>query len=464
MAQVNFKFLANTKGLEKGIKSGQKSLTGFEKTTKKISGSIGKALGGFGIAFGASAIFGQLKQAAIGLEEAQISAAKLANVLDSMGYGKATKRVDAYAESLERSLGIDADVIKATQTKLATFDELAKTADKTGGSFDRATVAALDLAAAGFGTAESNAVQLGKALNDPVKGLSALAKSGVTFTNKEKTKIATLVKSNKVLDAQKIILGAIEKQVGGTAAKGVSSFDKIKLAADRIRDSIGEKVLPLVEKFAGYMTDVVAPAIEDFIKQVSDPKTEVGKNFEKIKTIISDVWQIIQDIAKSQGFKDFLGAAITLALVLLDIAKNIAAAFGSKNDSIKGAALSFNPTAKKTLLTDANIQMAAGALGGKLTAAQIKKARANLSGGADGNPMTPWPFAKGGVVMPTPGGTLAQIGEAGKPEAVIPLDRFGGMFGGNSYTVNVNKANMTGEEIVRQIKKFEIASGRKFVL
>jgi hypothetical protein len=182
MAQVNFKFVANTKGLEKGVKSGQKSLGNFEKTTKKVSGSIGKALGGFGIAFGASAIFGQLKEAAAGLERAQISARKLSNVLDSMGYGNATKRVDAYAESLERSLGIDADVIKATQTKLATFAELAKTSDEAGGAFDRATLAALDLAAAGFGTAEGNAVQLGKALNDPIKGLTSLSKSGVTFT------------------------------------------------------------------------------------------------------------------------------------------------------------------------------------------------------------------------------------------------------------------------------------------
>jgi hypothetical protein len=31
-------------------------------------------------------------------------------------------------------------------------------------------------------------------------------------------------------------------------------------------------------------------------------------------------------------------------------------------------------------------------------------------------------FADGGIVMPTPGGTIARIGEAGSREAVIPLD------------------------------------------
>jgi hypothetical protein len=41
-----------------------------------------------------------------------------------MGYGEATDRVSAFAESLEKTVAVDADVIKATQTKLATFGKL----------------------------------------------------------------------------------------------------------------------------------------------------------------------------------------------------------------------------------------------------------------------------------------------------------------------------------------------------
>jgi hypothetical protein len=47
----------------------------------------------------------------------------------------------------------------------------------------------------------------------------------------------------------------------------------------------------------------------------------------------------------------------------------------------------------------------------------------------------PVALAEGGIVMPTPGGTNALIAEAGKPEAVIPLDRLGGL--GGNITVNV---------------------------
>jgi hypothetical protein len=45
-------------------------------------------------------------------------------------------------------------------------------------------------------------------------------------------------------------------------------------------------------------------------------------------------------------------------------------------------------------------------------------------------------LANGGIIRHSPGGTLALIGEGGRDEAVIPLDRMGGM--GNNVTINVN--------------------------
>ena len=161
---------------------------------------------------------------------------------------KVTDRLIAYAEATARATGVDNLAIKATQAKLLTFGELAKTADEAGGAFDRATAAAIDLAAAGFGSAESNAVQLGKALNDPIKGIAALAKSGVTFTDQEKEKIKTLVASNKTLEAQELVLAAIEKQVGGTALATANDTDKMKEAFAQASQSIGKALLPFLQK------------------------------------------------------------------------------------------------------------------------------------------------------------------------------------------------------------------------
>jgi hypothetical protein len=76
-------------------------------------------------------------------------------------------------------------------------------------------------------------------------------------------------------------------------------------------------------------------------------------------------------------------------------------------------------------------------------------------------------LADGGIVMPRPGGVLANLAEAGKPEAVIPLDRMGSMGGQQTFNITVNAGvgadgNRIGEQIVNEILRFERASGRVF--
>ena len=194
--------------------------------------------------------------AALKAEEVASANARVGNVLSNMGMDAATERTLAYAESLEKSLAIDGEVIKNTQAKLATFEALAKTADQAGGMFDRATVAAADLAAAGFGSVESNAAQLGKALQDPIKGLTALTKSGVTFSEAEKEKIKVLTESGQLAKAQGIVMAAIEKQVGGTAAATADSSMKMRLAFENVIESVGMMLLPMLDRLAAVAQQV----------------------------------------------------------------------------------------------------------------------------------------------------------------------------------------------------------------
>lgn len=159
----------------------------FSKGMKAVGAGLGKlgigaAAAVAGLAVGAAKMGKELLSAG---ENASTSNARIGQVAKSMGlFGKqtdaVTKRLVAYAEQGARITGVDQNQIKMTQAKLLTFKELAKTAGEVGGQFDRATSAAVDMAAAGFGSAEQNAVQLGKALNDPVKGITALTSSGIT--------------------------------------------------------------------------------------------------------------------------------------------------------------------------------------------------------------------------------------------------------------------------------------------
>lgn len=69
-------------------------------------------------------------------------------------------------------------------------------------------------------------------------------------------------------------------------------------------------------------------------------------------------------------------------------------------------------------------------------------------------------LAEGGVVMPRPGGTQATIGEAGQPEAVIPLDKAGDMGFGGGMTINFNGPIMGNEA---QAEEFARAIDRQLL-
>lgn len=184
--------------------------------------------------------------------EADITAeARIRNIAHSMRvFGEqadiVTDRLVELAGEQARLVGVDDDVIQMAQAKLLTFKELAKTADEMGGAFDRATTLTLDLAAAGFGTAEGNAVQLGKAMNDPIKGLASLSRAGIQFTDVEKSKIRVLVESNRMLEAQEVILKAIETQVGGTAAATANATDRLAVASDQLKEGAAKSAIALL--------------------------------------------------------------------------------------------------------------------------------------------------------------------------------------------------------------------------
>lgn len=229
-------------------------------------------------------------------EDAQVADRAMLQVATSMGlFGTETQsvvdRLTALASKQQMQLGIDEDIIKATQTKLLTFKNLAITADEVGGAFDRTTMAAMDLAAAGFGEAEQNAVALGKALNDPIKGITALGRAGVTFTEQEKEKIKALVESGKMLEAQDTLLKAIETQVGGTALASAKATDRIRLAFGEVAESLGAVLLPYFERLATYIETTVVP----YVQNLADVIGEDGLG-AALKIVGGDILDVIGDM------------------------------------------------------------------------------------------------------------------------------------------------------------------------
>jgi hypothetical protein len=160
---------------------------------------------------------------------------------------RTTKRMAAYADQVNKATGIDDEQIKAVQRKLLVFKSLRATADETGASFDRATQAAVDLAAGGFGQLETNARLLGRILENPTKNLNALTRAGITFTDAEKQKIQRLQESGKLYEAQDVVLKSIEGRVLGLAEASATPFEKLTAQFEQIGDAIGEAMLPALE-------------------------------------------------------------------------------------------------------------------------------------------------------------------------------------------------------------------------
>jgi phage-related protein len=256
---------------------------GGVKQAEGAFGGMGKALLGLGAviaaAFSVKAIVSFGKEATLAAEALQTSGARIDSIANSMGlFGDqtdaVTKRLKDFADANELAFAIDENSIMQIQATLLTFGEVAKTADEAGGAFDRATVAAIDLAAAGFGSAETNAIQLGKALNDPIKGLTALTRSGVTFTDAEKDLIKTMVQSGNVLGAQEMILAAIEQQVGGTAKATADASAQMALAFGEVKESVGQAILPAFQAVTAALMpliEILLPKIKDFLERNLTP-------------------------------------------------------------------------------------------------------------------------------------------------------------------------------------------------
>jgi uncharacterized membrane protein len=438
-----------------GIEKARKEFQQLEGAGAKSGFILKKAFLPATAALGAFAGF--MVGAAKGAEDARIANQKLEAVLDTMGFGAATDRVAAYAESLEKTVAVDADVIKATQTKLATFKNLTKSVGTAGGAFDRATKAALDMAAAGFGTAEGNAVQLGKALEDPIKGIAALAKSGVTFTEQEKEKIKALTESGQLLEAQDMVLKAIEGQVGGTAAASASSFDKMKFALAGVSDTFGDMLLPVIDAIAPKLAQVSAWAQENpgLMKLVVGAfvgltaaviALNIAMSLNPITLIALAIAGIIGLLvvayARFETFRDIVNGVFKGIKFGFDILKTYFETLLSVYKGIfNGFASIWNNTIGKVQIKIPNIPGLPG------------------RGESFGVPKIPM-LADGGIIKASQGGTLAIIGEGGQDEAVIPLNRMGEFgVGGGKTEININVQGADPNAVVDALRTYMFRNG-----
>jgi hypothetical protein len=250
-----------------------RALSKAQGSTSKFGSVLGGAFRVGAVAAG-GALLGLGYAAKRGIDEfneSQKVAAQLQAVLKSTG-GAANvtaKHVDNLATSLSKMSGVDDEVIGAGENLLLTFRNVRNEVGKGNDIFDQATQTTLDLSVAMGEDLHTATIQVGKALNDPIKGLTSLSRIGVTFSDSQKKLITHLVDTGHAMEAQKIILGELRKEFGGSAkAAGetmAGQMNKLKNAFDEAAGAIIQQLLPYAIKLANFAFPLVVSAIQNVV-------------------------------------------------------------------------------------------------------------------------------------------------------------------------------------------------------
>lgn len=256
----------------------------------RVGKIVGLALGG--VAVGGIALLGKaMVQGAKDAQSYQTLGLKTAAVIKSTGNVAhiSVKGIQQLAGRLESLSGVDEELIINSQNVLATFTRVRNEVGKGNDIFDQATLAALNMSSALGQDLQSSTIQLGKALNDPIKGITALQRVGVSFTKQQKDQIKTLVESGRTLEAQKLILAEITTEFGG-AAKAAGgglggALARLKDAwGDMFRDIMG-KALPALTNLTNWIAKVGVPKFGEFITFI---QTKVGPAIAGALTSLGD--------------------------------------------------------------------------------------------------------------------------------------------------------------------------------
>ena len=220
-----------------------------------ISGA-GLAVGGFTLGIGALA-FG-LKRSVTAFMDFERSQMKTAALLRATGNvsGLTAKQIEEMAVALGRGTLASVAGARNAANALLTFKSV------SGDAFKKTLYLAQDLAASGFGTLEGNVIQLGKALEDPTLGLTALRRVGVSFTEQQKEMIKVMAEAGDVAGYQRVMFEALREQVGGA---GLAEATETLAGAF---DTLGENVNLFMEAMGRDPGSIFATAANVMAKDI----------------------------------------------------------------------------------------------------------------------------------------------------------------------------------------------------
>ena len=347
--------LAAKAGLQ-GLNAEAEASRGFFATA---GGAVAGFMGAFSTLYLVKAAFDVISNQVKGFidasSQASLVTAQMNQALKSTNdaSGETAQSLEALANGLSQTTLFSRDTVESAQNLLLTFTGIGKKV------FPDATSAVLDMSQALGEDTKSAAIQLGKALNDPITGITALRRVGVSFTTDQKNMIKSMVESGNTIGAQKLILQELNREFGGSAEAAGKTLPGqlaiLKNSFEDIRIKVGDAIIPLFTKlldathplliaFGEGLTgslSFVADAIgrlSDFLTSSTGPMLDVGnalqtmaKQGEPVRALLTttmlpalqSLLPVLETFGRTVG-QSLVSAFTTLFPVITSIDKSLA--------------------------------------------------------------------------------------------------------------------------------------------
>lgn len=280
--------VANTAGFQQGFSAAQ----GIAKSgVAGITSALAPLTGAIAAAFGAGTA---LEAAREDLRAMQ----KLEAVLKATGgaAGMTAKEIGAYASELQRATNFGDEVTVGAASILATFRNI------RGDNFKDALRLMQDMSTVMGTDLNSAAIQVGKALNDPIKGITALTRVGVSFTEQQKQQIKAMAEVGNIAGAQKMILAELEGEFGGAAAAIADPWTQLTNTIGDIGEQIGSFLLPHVNNLSSALSGVMNQGIETF-SSLQSANQDLADTISVVYSTLGDqayLWYLKTELAVVQ--------------------------------------------------------------------------------------------------------------------------------------------------------------------
>lgn len=262
---VNIKLTGDGKQLDDELKKSKDSIQGW-------AGSVKGVIAGLAAGFVLKKVFDVGAGLFSGMNEDEQALNRLGSALNNAGdkAGYSMEQFEQLADRAERMNGITADSYMNMSALIVSMGNV------RGENIDRAIISAADLATVMGGDTASSAEKLGRALNDPLKGMKLLEKEGVVWTEQQEEMVDTMMRAGDVAGAQGVILDELSSRFGGASASATETFSGKMFVLKESLNAAGESIVGIFIP----LLDAILPPIQLAIDYVGYMAKSLADNAE----------------------------------------------------------------------------------------------------------------------------------------------------------------------------------------